>query len=896
MVVFFLSVGGILFVIFTLAGFRQRDNTALYINIREYPLYVKSGFDPADIRKPDFSADSWKLIEPAAENQNSVIRMKHQGFKEIPRRALFSPFKKKDQEFTVCIPFSIDDEKYKLFDGTILSGGIPFIPGIYLASIGENWEIFLNGNLVKSELHLDGEGRIRSWRAWRWVRFPVARFMFKQGDNLLTFRLMGDPTNVTTGFFYARPYYIDDYTNIIKRHDESLTLVFSAVYIFLGIYHLLLFLILPQERENLLLSLFSIFMGIYNLSRTVTGYALIPDTNILRRIEFGAIFLVPAAMGGFFECLHFRKLKFPVIIYGSFCILLTLAQWIFSLQFGEDLLVIWNVSVLLFLPLVVGHDILYPFISNCRKQRKYDKETDPYSLLIKSTGLVILETPLGNMMIIMFIIIFSTVHDVIQMLFIHQGRFLMPYSFFIFALGAAFLMARKFGDLYDQLNKANRDLELVNVNLEATVHERTRELEAQTVRAESASLAKSEFLAHMSHEIRTPLNAIIGLSEVELQKKPAGETGGNLEKIYDSGSILLGIINDILDISKIESGHFEMNLVDYSSLSLLNDVLNLNKVLIGSKPLQFEVKIDDTLPSKLQGDELRVKQILNNLLSNAIKYTDQGTITLTADWEPWDIPKGLPKAKNQGDIRINYSVRDTGKGIWKEDLISLFSEYTRLDQNSNRRIEGTGLGLAITKKLVEMMDGDISVASNYGEGSIFKIGIIQKVVEDTPVGRSAVENLKNFSYRAERRDSVKNMPRLQMPYANVLVVDDVLSNLIVAKGLMQPYGLNIYTVNNGQKAIDFVREGKIRFDAIFMDHMMPGLDGIEAVRIIRNEIDSEYAKTVPIIALTANAFKGTDAVFLEHGFQDFLSKPIDVFHLNEILLKWVGPTGDAKAD
>jgi signal transduction histidine kinase len=852
LIILILSVGGILFVFLTMAGFRKWSPTPLYVNIRENPVYVRSGFNAVDVVRPDFTDETWKLIDPA-ENQNSVIKMKNTGLKEIPRRAYLSPFKKKDQEFTVGIPFTLGEEQFSLFAGD-LPGEAPLIPGIFFASIGENWEIFLNGTPVRTELYLDDEGQITSRRAWRRVHFPVARTLFKQGENLLALRIVGDPTNETTGFFYSSPYYIDDYNRILKQTNENLSLAFCAVYLFVGFYHLLLFLVLPQERDKLMLGLFSIFMGIYNLSRTVAVYDFIPDTNILRRIEFGVIFLLPPAMAAFFEYLHYKKLKLPTIIYGSFCIFAAVTQGIFSLQYGENMLTIWNISVLIFLPVAFIHDILWPIISTCR---------------LRSVGFAILETPIGNMLIIMGIIIFSTVHDVIQLLVVRQGQFLMPYSFFIFTLGAAFLLARKFGDLYNQVNRANR-------NLETTVYERTKELEIQTDRAESASRAKSEFLAHMSHEIRTPLNAIIGFAEVELNKRPQGEPGENLERISESGSILLGIINDILDISKIESGHFELTPIGYSPLSLLNDVLNLNNVRIGIKPVSLETEIDESIPSLFLGDELRVKQILNNLLSNAVKYTDLGTVTFTVRWE------------RQGeDAKVHFTIRDTGKGIKQEDLATIFSEYTRMDQRSNRHIEGTGLGLAITKKLVEMMGGNIAVESEYGKGSVFSAWIIQKLVDDKPVGKSAVENLKEFSFRPERRELTKNLDRLQMPNAYVMVVDDVVSNLMVAKGLLEPYGLNVYLVKSGQQAIDLINKGKIRFDLIFMDQMMPEMDGLETVKIIRNEITYDYAKTVPIIALTANALKGNDVMFREHGFQDFLSKPIDSLKLDEMLRKWV---------
>jgi CheY-like chemotaxis protein/anti-sigma regulatory factor (Ser/Thr protein kinase) len=299
-------------------------------------------------------------------------------------------------------------------------------------------------------------------------------------------------------------------------------------------------------------------------------------------------------------------------------------------------------------------------------------------------------------------------------------------------------------------------------------------------------------------------------------------------------------------------------------------------VRIGIKPITLEIDVDETLPALFLGDELRIKQILNNLLSNAVKYTESGSITLTAGW-----------GRLGGDAHVYFAVKDTGKGMRQEDLAAIFSEYTRMDQKSNRHIEGTGLGLAITKKLVEMMGGDITVESEYGKGSVFNVRIIQKVVNDQPVGKAAIENLKDFSYRPERRELVKNLDRPQMTNRYVMVVDDVVSNLMVAKGLLEPYGLNVYLVKSGRQAIDLISKGKIRFDLIFMDQMMPEMDGIETVRIIRNEIALDYIKTVPIIALTANALKGNDVMFRDRGFQDFLSKPIDILKLDEMLRKWI---------
>ncbi|MDR2258186.1 MAG: response regulator [Treponema sp.] len=404
--------------------------------------------------------------------------------------------------------------------------------------------------------------------------------------------------------------------------------------------------------------------------------------------------------------------------------------------------------------------------------------------------------------------------------------------------------------------------------------------EEEKNKAEAATRAKADFLANVSHEIRTPLNAIIGLGELELGKDLEKETYNNLEKIHNSGKVLLSIINDLLDISKIESGRFDLIPVDYETASLINDTVNLNIVRIGSKPVTFHLQIDENLPSALHGDEIRIRQIFNNLLSNAFKYTKEGNVTLHIRAEK---PEDEEPEKN---IWFICEVKDTGIGIRQEDVGKLFSVYNQVDTRSNRHIEGTGLGLSICKNLVEMMGGSITVESEYGKGSVFTIRIKQGISNETPIGKKTRENLESFSFSMKKRERRKHT-RIHMPYARVLVVDDVDTNLDVAKGMMLPYGLTIDCVSSGKEAIRLIREKQITYNAVFMDHMMPEMDGIEAVRIIRHEIDSEYARTVPIIALTANAIIGNDTMFLEKGFQDFLSKPIDMAKLDFCLNRWV---------
>jgi signal transduction histidine kinase/DNA-binding NarL/FixJ family response regulator/HPt (histidine-containing phosphotransfer) domain-containing protein len=394
--------------------------------------------------------------------------------------------------------------------------------------------------------------------------------------------------------------------------------------------------------------------------------------------------------------------------------------------------------------------------------------------------------------------------------------------------------------------------------------------------AEGASRAKSQFLANMSHEMRTPLNAVIGLSELELSEgRLTGEDFNNVEKIYSSGVTLLGIINDLLDISKIEAGKFELIPAEYEFPSLINDTIAINMVRIGSKPIEFHLHLDENLPVRLVGDDLRVKQIFNNILSNAFKYTREGKV----DW--------YISGRREGDsIWISSHIQDTGIGIQKEDIPKLFSEYNQVDMKSNRSIEGTGLGLSITKSLIELMDGTIEVESEYGKGSAFFFSIRQGYAGEGVIGRELADNLSGFRYTIRRRAGNEKLLRVKLPQAKVLVVDDVSTNLDVAKGILGPYGMTVHCVSSGQEAIDQVRQDQTKYDAIFMDHMMPGMDGIEAARIIR-EIGTDYAKTVPIIALTANALIGSEELFLGKGFQDFLSKPIDIRRMDRIVNHWI---------
>ena len=346
-----------------------------------------------------------------------------------------------------------------------------------------------------------------------------------------------------------------------------------------------------------------------------------------------------------------------------------------------------------------------------------------------------------------------------------------------------------------------------------------------------------------------------------------------LEKIRSSGDMLLCIINDILDLSKIEAGKLELVNAKYETASLISDTVQLNMMRIDSKPIEFELYVDENLPSLLIGDELRIKQILNNVLSNAFKYTAAGKVIMSASVKAADGP--------DDKVILVFSVSDTGQGMSKEQVEKLFDEYARFNYESNRSTEGTGLGMSITHNLVRIMDGNIVVKSEPGEGSVFTVSLPQFKTGPEILGREMVENLQKFRMNSRSQMKRVQIKRDPMPYGSVLIVDDVETNIFVAKGLMTPYELNISSADSGFAAIEKIKSGST-YDIVFMDHMMPVMDGIETTKKLR-----EIGYGRPIVALTANAVAGQAAIFLGNGFDDFISKPIDIRQLNTVLNKLI---------
>lgn len=383
-----------------------------------------------------------------------------------------------------------------------------------------------------------------------------------------------------------------------------------------------------------------------------------------------------------------------------------------------------------------------------------------------------------------------------------------------------------------------------------------------------ANEAKSQFLANMSHEIRTPINGILGMDNMILKECKDEGLREYAKNIQSAGQSLLSIINDILDISKIESGKLEILPIKYELFSILNDCYNLTKAKLQEKPLEFEIQVNENLPSWLYGDEVRIRQIINNFLSNAVKYTKQGKVTFCLDYEQ----------KSGEQILLIISVADTGIGIKEEDLGKLFTSFTRIEEKRNRNIEGTGLGLNLTKNLVDLMGGEVLVESTYGKGSCFTARIPQKIVDATPMG--------DFSRRYQQYLSSSDDDTLSFsaPEAKILVVDDVEMNLKVVKGLLKETKIQIDTAASGGQCLERVKT--TRYDVIFLDHMMPEMDGIETLQNMKLLTDNLNGE-VPVIMLTANAIVGAKEEYMQAGFTNYLTKPIQETELLEMLLKYL---------
>jgi signal transduction histidine kinase/CheY-like chemotaxis protein len=954
------------------------DSGPLYVNLKELKVYIKRGFDysgltelpeiPAGPRDGSGSSE-WIVIEPSERAENAPLLMRDK-WPDMPKRRFLSPRGEKEEEFTLLFPFELS--RADLFR---VKTDTRHLPGIFLAGLGDNWAVFLNGVENRSEIYLDNEGRIVSHRRWHHIFFPLDKSEFVAGTNILGIRLIGAPSSENTGIFFGGPCYIGDYTGMEPEKSDAALIALCSIYLFVSVYHLLLWMGHTEERYNLFYGIFALLLGIFLfIAKGRIVYFFIQESDVLDRVKYTLVFMLVPIISAFFEDFTFRKISKATVIYGFFCLLCAVTGLLFSTQYAEDILRVWLPVTFFALIYFFGRNVIYAFLVTVqRRWEKRERKTSLLNISVRSLW----ETPLGNLLIGAVVMFVTVLFDGVDFFFVRSNSFVSIYGFFVFVIGATLTLIRRFHYL-------NHALKQSKTNLEDKVRERTEELEAQTRIAKRASLAKSDFLASMSHEIRTPMNAIMGMIELILRKDISADVYADAQGIKHAGINLLAIINDILDFSKIESGKMELAAAEYRLDSLINDCISIIRVRLTEKPLLFIVDVDSTLPNKLRGDEIRIRQILINLLSNAVKFTQNGYIALKVS-ASFPVERG--SNREGGSVILNFAIEDTGVGIKTEDIDKLFSDFTRFDSHRNRGIEGTGLGLAISRQLSRLMGGDITVKSVYGEGSTFTAILPQQIVNPTPIAivdspaekfslvfetRQALANsfaysLQNLgipvqvvteekaffrelekpltgrmypyvfvpgAFTEKTADFIKkrkistslvmvldlgdpvppgNQRSLSLPAftvslanifngppeelrrekshtkfvapdARILVVDDNRTNLVVVKGLLSPYRMNITLCSSGREAVSLAQQN--RYDIIFMDHMMPGMDGVEATAAIR-ALEGDWFRDVPIIALTANAVAGMREEYLSKGFSDFVSKPIEIPKLEEVMDRWI---------
>lgn len=437
-----------------------------------------------------------------------------------------------------------------------------------------------------------------------------------------------------------------------------------------------------------------------------------------------------------------------------------------------------------------------------------------------------------------------------RLMFIRMKGFSRDYPVFVYAVQ----------DIHEDMMRL-----LQQENIIAAVEEKNKKLD-------SINKAKSLFISNMSHEIRTPINAVLGMDEMIIRETDNDVIRSYAYDIRNAGKMLLSIINDILDYSKIEAGKMEIVDVSYRIGTVISDINNMISIKAKEKNLKFNIIVNDKMPSVLLGDEVRIKQVIVNLLTNAVKYTEKGEVTLRIDYRPLEDDK----------IGLMVRVEDTGIGMKQEDMKELFSEFSRLDVQRNRKVEGTGLGMSIVVRLLEQMNSKLEVESVYGQGSVFSFVLPQKVIDNTPLCDRANASQDNQEESEEQKTS------LYIPDARILAVDDNRVNLVVIKGLLKRTGAKVTCVQSGQECLKRLEQEE--FDIVLLDHLMPEMDGIETLSRIR-QMGKTYDE-LPVIALTANVMYGARERYVNMGFHDFIEKPIAVSKLEQTLSRYLSASGN----
>jgi signal transduction histidine kinase/CheY-like chemotaxis protein len=606
----------------------------------------------------------------------------------------------------------------------------------------------------------------------------------------------------------------------------------------------MLFLSVRSRNElfNLYFSIFSILLSVYACTRYGIAYYLIPNSDICFRMEFFSLFMMISMLCCFIEELGRRKVTRITKICTAVYLLFSVTQIFFCNQYGEEILVIWNLSIIVYFSYILFYNIFYFYF----KHRRENKENYIFNILIGS----------------MFVYA-CAINDILDAIVFHNSITLFTYSIFVYHIGMVFTLSRRYSGMYKQLEQSN-------VMLETAVRERTLELEEQTGIALNASRAKSEFLANMSHEIRTPMNSIVGFSELALDADIAPKTKEYLTRIKENTLGLLRIINDILDISKVESGKLILDWMPFDLHDLFSQCESIISPKAAEKGLALHIYADPAINKKLLGDPVRLRQILLNLLSNAVKFTDTGVVKVSA----------AVKHSSENTCALRFEITDSGIGMKSEQMRRIFDPFVQADTGITRKYGGTGLGLSIAKSLLGLMGGVLEAESTPGVGSKFSFELSFDTVDSLAETDNtiAVDEIAKPLFNAE-----------------ILVCEDNPMNQQVIIDHLANVGIKTALAQNGREAVDTteqrVKNGERSFDLIFMDIHMPVMDGLEAASKI-----TALQTGTPIVAMTANIMLQDRDLYRMNGMSDCVGKPFTSRQLWQCLLQYLTPVGVETTD
>ena len=803
-------------------------------DLTSHDAWLRAGFDSQWLNQTP-NADQWLQIPASSVGSRSIII--RDWVKELKLQDT-----EQNQSFTLSIPLNI-------------SSDVTSHQGVYLATVGDNWSVYFNGHLIGQKMDLDSNGSILKHNYSKHVLLEIQKQHFLDGENLLTIHVYGEVDDTSVGLYLSQPYLLGSYADLVPLKNDLSRLVLIFSYLLIGTFFIIIYLRRSHTKQSLFFGLSCLLISAYLFSRHSLMYSLNLDSLLISKLEYACVFMTGSILMAFYDSVFDKPVSKLSWGYITFCLILALSLIPLDAIDSVTILYTWQLSTIL----PIGHILFVNQANSLISEFKISLEK--HNRGIKRLLSPMLNTTAGQLSISTLILVSCVVLDIIDAVYGVSGIDRTQYGFFVFVVGNAYVLASKF-------IRAQEAAERLSTQLESEVNKQTQELRESNQalkeardKANAASKAKGDFLANMSHEIRTPMNGILGTLTLLGESSLNQEQTKYLNLAQSSANLLLSILNDILDVSKIEAGKLVIEQVPFNPIETIENTMAIIDISIQSKQLTSELIIDKSIPKMIVGDPVRLKQVLLNLLNNAVKFTDTGSICLKVEEET---------SENE-EIILTFHVIDTGIGIPESIVDNLFTKFTQADTSITRKYGGTGLGLAICQELVKAMGGDIGVNSIENQGSDFWFNCRYLKVSEH-----------------EQRDDEKEEKVLEhglFPNARLMVVEDNPTNQIVIKTILKKLGLEPILAENGHDALQSLAEQEV--DLILMDMQMPVMDGLEASRQIRQGNAGSVNQHKPIIAITANAMQEDRDKCLNAGMSDYMSKPIKQEILIEKLHHWL---------